>query len=413
MLARILLCSLCLSVTLAGSYFIAKNPAAVSTTPDLSTTEDATELVNTESFTESNFRRSFLDSINIVRRKRGYPALAEDSIIEAWLRKEGAHLSCTNLNETIASANLPSYRVVHAVGAAGDSMRGIFDSHLEKLSASEYARDNRFGLLIRSLPEQQHEVMVVTAESLPELTLASIGGSLTEAYVSQCTHCGKRNAFQNETSASTLVLVCPACGLCSRLLGRDTKGRYHDAPAFLIPSQSPATAPGTHPMDAMISIWQEAVRRCRYIEDDDGSGALTDSWQTPRETLSRGTGDCEDSALLLTDWMLANRIPARMALGTMDGGGHAWCIVRVEGTDYLLESTNREPDLENLPAVNPNDGYVPSALFDRDALYVRAQPAKEFNGDYWSAKNWIRIPHRKAAPAKTDSAPETTVARKP
>ena len=80
----------------------------------------------------------------------------------------------------------------------------------------------------------------------------------------------------------------------------------------------------------------------------------------------------------------------------MDGGGHAWCVVRVEETDYLLESTNRDPDPSNLPAVNPNDGYVPTALFDREALYVPAHPDKSFDGDYWSPEKWRRLP--RAAP---------------
>lgn len=371
------------------------------------------EAPKAESFTAPQFRLGFLESLNAERRKHGYPDLTADAMIEEWLVTGGAQLSCANLGGTIASANLPNFRAVLAAGAVGGSLRELFDSYLVKLTGPEYSKHDRFGLLMRSLPDQQHEVIVVTAESLPELTLARLGGSSTEAYVSQCAHCGKRTAFQNEASASTLVLICPGCGLCSRLLGRDTRGRYHDASAFLIPSPSPSTAPGTHPLDAMISIWQEAVRRCRYVEDNDGNGALIDSWQTPRQTLRMGTGDCEDSALLLTDWMLANRIPARMALGTMHGGGHAWCLVRVEGTDYLLESTNRDPDLENLPAVNPNDGYVPTALFDRDALYVRAHPAMDFNGDYWSPKDWIRIPHLKPVTAKTGSAPKTAVARKP
>ena len=413
MIIRSLIYALCLAASLAGAFFVVKTSGGFRAFPAFPTAAQSVEIADQESFTDTDFRRSFLESINPGRRKNGYPEFTEDAVIEQWLGTGGAHLSCANLTETMASVSLPNFRVVRAAGATGGSLRELFVSHVEKLTGPGHAKDTRFGLLIRSLPEQQHEVIVVTAERLPDLTLASVGGSSTEAFVSQCAHCGKRSAFRNETSGSTLVVICPSCDLCTRLMGRDTQGRYHDAPSFLIPSPSPTTAPGTHPLDAMISIWKEAVRRCRYIEDDDGSGALTDSWQTPRQTLSRGTGDCEDSALLLTDWMLANRIPARMALGTMDGGGHAWCIVRVEGTDYLLESTNRDPDLENLPAVNPNDGYVPSALFDRDALYVRAQPAKDFNGDYWSATNWIRIPHRKAAPAKTESAPKTTVAWKP
>ena len=235
-------------------------------------------------------------------------------------------------------------------------------------------------------------------------------GSL-EAFVNQCIHCKKRSAYHHTKTPTTLLLSCPACKRRTRLLGRDTQGRYHDAPAFLIPSPCPAPAAGSHPLDAMLSIWQAAVRRCRYVEDATMDDTPADCWQTPRQTLRKGTGDCEDSALLLTDWMLGNKIPARMVLGTMDGGGHAWCIVRVDKTDYLLESTNRHPDMENLPIVNPNDGYAPSALFDRDALYVRSQPEKPFDGDYWSPAKWIRLPRPKAPAAEVKPATQATAAR--
>ena len=93
-----------------------------------------------------------------------------------------------------------------------------------------------------------------------------------------------------------------------------------------------------------------------------------------------------------------------MVTGKMDGGGHAWCIARVGGTDYLLESTNRNPDMTNLPVVNPNDGYEPATLMDRDALYVPAKPGEPFDGDYWSPKKWIKLPRAKSAAVPKSTA---------
>lgn len=360
-----------------------------------------------------DFRRLFPESVNLLRLQKGYPSLKPDVRLEKWLGTGGSSISCTNLQQAIASAGLPDFASLRAAGATGDSLRGILDGFLEKMSSPDSAGDDGFALLLRELPGAGHEVIVITGKGLPELDLTRLGESSPGSFVSQCPHCGKRSAYQNTRSSSTLILTCPGCGRCTRLLARDTKGRYHDAAAFLIPSAAPSTAPGTHPLDAMIAVWQEAVRRCQYEEDSSRDESPADSWQTPRQTLKRGTGDCEDSALLLTDWMLANHLPARMALGKLKDGGHAWCIVRAESTDFLLESTNRNPDLENLPAVNPGDGYVPTALFDRHALYVRARPGLPFDGDYWSEEKWIRLPLAHPAPARAGMVTADKTSPKP
>jgi predicted transglutaminase-like cysteine proteinase len=364
-----------------------------------------------EEFTEADFRRSLMESANSLREKRGYRALSADPRIEQWLL--GSKITCANLQAVLASADLPDFQALRAGGAAGGALRELLPGLLDNLSTPASDREDRFGMLFRSLPGGEQEVIIVTGESLPELTLAGLEKGSIEAFVSQCAHCGKRSAYQNKRNPTTLILTCPSCQRCTRLLGRDTKGLYHDAPAFLIASPCPAPAAGSHPLDAMLSIWQAAVRRCRYVEDGDSEDTPTDSWQTPKQTLRKGTGDCEDSALLLTDWMLSNKIPARMAVGTMEGGGHAWCIVRVDKADYLLESTNRLPDPENLPVVNPNDGYVPTALFDREALHVRAHPEKPFDGDYWSPEKWIRLPRAKAKAAAAAEAKPAVVAKEP
>ncbi len=415
MIIKSLLFALCLAAAVGGIFWAGKsargNNAISAYLPGIASVQQG--LPEREPFTESDFRRIFEESVNADRGQEGYLPLKHDARLEQWLRSSGSAISCKNLKTVLAQAKLPDFAAIRASGATGDSLRGILKGFLEKMSSPASAGDDGYAMLIRELPGAQHEVILVTGETRPELTLTTLGDTSTGSFVSQCAHCSRRSAYQNERSSSTLIFTCPGCGLCSRLLGRDTKGRYHDAPAFLIPSAGPAVPPGTHPLDAMILIWQEAVRRCHYVEDSPGDESPADFWQTPRQTLQKGTGDCEDSALLVTDWMLGNGIPARMALGTMAGGGHAWCIVRVDRTDFLLESTNRNPDLDNLPVVNPDDGYVPSALFDRDALYVRAQPSKPFDGDYWSEEKWIRLPHKKAAGAQNSTAPKAKTASAP
>jgi len=361
-----------------------------------------------DSYTEADFRRELFAEVKTAREQAGLSALAADPRLEKWLSVHDRQISCANLEKAMTSADIPGFKSIRATGITGGSLRELSHALRHMLSdPATSATDNRMALLIRSAPGPKHEVIVLTGEALPELTLAGLNDGSPDAFVNQCPHCRKQNSFLRIKSGCGLLVDCPDCGLRCQFLAQDTDGRYHDATSFLLPSSCPEVAPGTDPLDAMLNLWQTAVRRCRYVEDNSPGDAPADFWQTPGQTLRRGAGDCEDSALLLTDWLLTRGISARMAMGELDDGGHAWCIARVNGTDYLLESTNRDPDMENLPAVNPGDGYDPTTLMDRDALYVRAQPAKPFDGDYWSPKKWIKLPRAKSMRAPKTSATQS------
>jgi len=111
------------------------------------------------------------------------------------------------------------------------------------------------------------------------------------------------------------------------------------------------------------------------------------------QTISRGKGDCEDSALLLADWLLSRGFEVRVALGRYgDMGQHAWCVAKVDGIDYLLESTEGSPNPDK-PAYAADVGsrYVPDLLFDRTHIYVRAKPRERFDGSYWGTRSWVTL----------------------
>ncbi|MBA7669379.1 hypothetical protein ES703_77509 [subsurface metagenome] len=83
-------------------------------------------------------------------------------------------------------------------------------------------------------------------------------------------------------------------------------------------------------------------------------------WSTPQETINRGTGDCEDSAIL-TCSLLRNFTNAHVVLGGYQGMGHAWVA---SGEGEILEATftqaRRVPDPED---------YCAYVLFnDRDII---------------------------------------------
>jgi hypothetical protein len=79
--------------------------------------------------------------------------------------------------------------------------------------------------------------------------------------------------------------------------------------------------------------------------------------------------------------------------------------VRLDGSDYLLESTEGRPDMNNPPLAEfIGSRYVPEALFDRKAIYARSKPNGVWTGDYWSAKIWLQVEPRNASQAGKTAA---------
>lgn len=76
--------------------------------------------------------------------------------------------------------------------------------------------------------------------------------------------------------------------------------------------------------------------------DDDETHGTSEHWQLPRETLSIGTGDCEDFSILLTTLYRAkgwDENEAFVVVGEKDGERHAWVKLDVDIVGWL----NLEP----------------------------------------------------------------------
>lgn len=69
------------------------------------------------------------------------------------------------------------------------------------------------------------------------------------------------------------------------------------------------------------------VSSMRYVSDTDAHGQR-EFWQAPRETIARGTGDCEDFAILFSS--LADKMGYSTAIQL--GNGHA--ISLINGVQY-------------------------------------------------------------------------------
>lgn len=81
-----------------------------------------------------------------------------------------------------------------------------------------------------------------------------------------------------------------------------------------------------------------------YLED--GYRGYIDYWQLPEETICFGTGDCEDTSILLLAVLDTFGIEAYMTIGYLyqnrNKTGHAWVAVKINNRWYTIETTNGE-----------------------------------------------------------------------
>jgi hypothetical protein len=132
------------------------------------------------------------------------------------------------------------------------------------------------------------------------------------------------------------------------------------------------------------------AQRKQYSYDHDiyGLEEEGDVWQTSREAFLSPVGDCEDHAVLLADWLTGLGEQARVAVGTMNGGGHAWVVLFRDGREYILEATQKHglAGLKHYPLARLMPEYQPRYQFDRTHFWVnqRRGPTVRYSGSHWA-----------------------------
>ena len=83
----------------------------------------------------------------------------------------------------------------------------------------------------------------------------------------------------------------------------------------------------------LIELRDWVANNIKYRYDSEAHG-MSDYWQLPRETISLGTGDCEDFSILLVSLLRANGYEPSdvyVMAGYKSGGpGHAWVVVETD-----------------------------------------------------------------------------------
>jgi len=344
-----------------------------------------------------------VEAINNSRMDTGLSPLETDIGLRDWLRQE---ISAGNTDLKLILRNAreacPSY-----VGVAVFSTSRFTAQNLEaQVSKWHDGLDPTFShaaaVVMPSLAGLELGCVVIAGERLARFSPEALAEKPASAYFSICTHCGSGHSCMIAKQSQCVTLECPKCHNIYAMLAADTHSHLRYVNEYLTGFQPRSYFPKTLSRRAeMFLIWRQVSQVCHYTPDPANPDPTTtddptDAWQTAEETQALQTGDCEDSSIMLTDWLISRGFEARVSVGRFaERGGHAWVVSRLEGREYLLESTNPNPDITHEPIVaEVGSRYVPEMQFDREAIYVRKSPQDRFDGDYWSTSKWIRVPAR-------------------
>jgi hypothetical protein len=260
-----------------------------------------------------------------------------------------------------------------------------------------------------------HQVFLVTGHRLRDFSPDLLHRTKDDAFYNVCPLCKTSHISRAMRHQESSSLECPSCRRTYAVIAADTDGQFHYVNEYLTGYEPPSIYPrGQSRVEQLFTIWSAVHTNCTYTRDPGIQKEKSDRWQTALETQTRGRGDCEDSSIFLADWLTSRGYEVRVALGKYgDIGGHAWCVVRLDGKEYLLESTSEgRPDFDQPPLVSRiGSRYIPEVLFDRFNLYVRQSNHQIWNGDYWSSDQWISI--KQSASSEQDMTLSASVQREP
>jgi hypothetical protein len=135
------------------------------------------------------------------------------------------------------------------------------------------------------------------------------------------------------------------------------------------------------------------AQRKSYLLDEKQYFGKADVWQSSRQAYHYPRGDCEDHAILLADWLIAMGEDARVALGDVDGQGHAWVVLFKDGKEYLLEATQKRGLSRNKPyplaSLHPN--YHPEFMFNRQFFWANSgsKYTTRYSGNHWEQRSRV------------------------
>jgi predicted transglutaminase-like cysteine proteinase len=341
------------------------------------------------------------NTVNAARQKSGLSRLAEEPVLQ-----RAAEDSAAAVVEAVREN--PRDPQLNASGDAGDLQEqlpglahlssqvlatGDLDGMLRELADSQYIVENALthaGVALVEARLETGQPFFAAAIFVGEILL-----SISPELINQgrrkfrvpCHQCGGSCLMQLRKLAGEKIgclnAICPDCERPVDVFGADTSHQYHRPPWFMRRFCPKA-------LRDPLEVWLEVLTHVQYVEDAEHFGR-DDVWQLAEETYRCGRGDCEDSSILLADWLETMGQKARVVLGEHEGKGHAWVVLDKGGHHYILESTGGAGRHRSSPPRSTEmREYVPEIQFDRTGVWFRTSNA--WTWDYSSQQEWKRGP---------------------
>ncbi len=138
-------------------------------------------------------------------------------------------------------------------------------------------------------------------------------------------------------------------------------------------------------------VWQPlvtlALRKTYQFDHEQHGAKWHDLWQNSEQAFYYSHGDCEDHAILMADWLISMGYDARVAIGQVPSGGHAWVILFYDEKEYLIEATTkrRPRSLSDFTLAKYAAEYRPRYLFNRENFWVNigSDLTTRYSGENW------------------------------
>jgi len=330
------------------------------------------------------------EAINQLRLTSGLNPLAPDGLLQAratveaaaWAARLGSGDEPAELDLEALRKEMPEAFTLAWQEWAARSVNGL----AEDLAEAELVLDptmTHVGLGVAAADSERAWVaFALVAQTVPELTGEALDRGERLVYTT-CSFCHESQYLEItlglNDQAGTLNAVCRTCGRKYDSFAQDTVGKFH-RPSRYCEEFNPK------PLDSPSKIWLRALMRVAYEVDQERYGRL-DVWQRAGQTWDLRRGDCEDSALLIADWLRANGFDAKVVIGVAEGEGHAWVVLHADGQDYLLEGTGGEAAYHRVPPrASALPDYFPEAQFDPSGMWYRKD--KGWTADYRDPAAW-------------------------
>lgn len=209
----------------------------------------------------------------------------------------------------------------------------------------------------------------------------------------KCTQCGKTL----ETTIRGFSWI--SCARCDRTIDYwvlDPLGIPRRPPWFFSGVEFPSgekTSNQDGAWAAIATAWTVLGRSVRYRSDAKVHFGQSEAWQPSFITWLLKTGDCEDTAILLADWLRSAPCTARAVAGDHLGSGHAWVVCWDKSSQFLIESTAPGPSRRVPPYASLLGAmYAPRLQFDARTVWFR-NPESPLRPcfDYRSPDGWFAL----------------------